>query len=97
MSSALDRHITTEPDNGYEAWCNEVWTILTAKYSGPTPEEVNLYWDRFFEPLTIELSTCGTRSSGGCDPDFAASVIAGRWREFKNKYKFLLDLIRGDK
>jgi hypothetical protein len=91
MQTSFDRHITTEPDYGYESWCDKVWEILTKNFESPTQEEVNIYWDKFFEPLTIKLSACGTLPSGGCDPEFAAEVINRRWRNFKQQYDFLLE------
>lgn len=90
----FDKMITTEPDNGYDKWCDEVWKIVTREYSDDiTAEDVNNYWDNFFEPLTLRLSVGGTLPSGGCNPDFAASAIRMRWRDLKTRFPFLLPIL----
>lgn len=89
----LDRYITTEPNNGYEKWCNEVWEIITKEYHIPG-WEVDDYWDKFFEPLTLKLSVSGTRPDGGVAPTFAALVIDRRWREFKTKWEYILPFLK---
>lgn len=96
MITAYDKQISTEPDYGYEKWCNGVWELVTKDDCAPTDQEVSDYWDKFFEPLTLRLSTCGTLPSGGCAPSFAALVIVRRWRHFKNQFPFLLPFIKNN-
>lgn len=95
-ASSLDKFLATPFDNGYDAWCDKVWEIVTKEYPSPTADEVNDYWDKFFEPLTLKLSTCGTQPSGGCAPYFAASVISRRWTRFKlnKEFNFLLPILK---
>lgn len=94
----MDKYLTTEPDNGYEKWCNEVWELVSkgneAKGFEIPQQDVDDYWDNFFEPLTLKLSVSGTRPSGGCTPDFAALVIMRRWHTFKQNFPFLLPVLK---
>lgn len=87
QSYALDRFLTTPFDNGYDKWCDKVWELITASKSAPTDDEISDYWDKFFEPLTLRLSVCGTLPSGGCRPQFAADIIVRRWQVVKRRVK----------
>lgn len=89
----LDRFLTTEPDNGYDKWIEEVWQLVSTQENCPTEEEVNDYWSKFFEPLTRKLSVSGTLPSGGCAPSFAALVICRRWRQLKREFPYLLEYL----
>lgn len=94
----LDKYLTTPFDNGYQLWCDTVWTLVgdieVTLIPPPTQDEINDYWDNFFEPLTIKLSTCGTLPSGGCAPSFAATVICSRWRILNSQFQFLLPILK---
>lgn len=90
---ALDRYLTTEPDNGYDSWIERVMeSIQTSEIS---EDDINEYWDKFFDPLFIKLSTSG---HDGAFPtvNFASASVYLAWKDINRRYPFLLPIIKNN-
>lgn len=80
---ALDKYLTTEPDNGFHAWLDDVWKhIPESEISG---DEYDKY-EEFFDDITYRMCI-GTRTlrkhSGFVNPEFFAMMLMRRFRIMK--------------
>lgn len=82
-AQALDRYLTTEPDNGYISWLDKIWELIPQ--STISADEYDKYED-FFDALAQKLSTAGR--DGFVDPEFAAKVIIRRFNSLKSWLAF---------
>lgn len=77
---ALDRYLTTEPDNGYQNWLEKVWdNIPESEISYDDYEK----YERFFDDLAEKLSCAGRY--GFPTVDFSKDVFMNRFRNIKRK------------
>lgn len=77
---ALDRYLTTEPDNGYQTWLEKVWDkIPESEISSDDYEK----YERFFDDLAEKLSNAGR--DGFPTVDFSKDVFMNRFRNIKRK------------
>lgn len=78
---ALDRYLTSEPDNEYIDAVEKIWNLIPEEeISG---DEYNKYED-FFSFWENSLSTSGTNKNGFPNIDFCAEVIKRRYRMLKS-------------
>ena len=77
--NALDRYLTTEPDNGFNEWCELVWDNISD--TEITANEVDRF-QQFFDDAHEELSTKGS-GDGFINPAFSADVIKRTFKVFK--------------
>lgn len=73
--AALDRFLTTEPDNGYMKWLEKVWDSIPESV---IPSEAYYKHEKFFEFWELKLSMAG----GGPYPriKFCADVLIRRYK-----------------
>ena len=76
---ALDRYLTTEPDNGYDNWLEKLWDEIPK--TEISDDEYQKY-ERYFDDVADKLSKCG---EGGELPDykFCAKIITLRFKDLK--------------
>ena len=90
---ALDKYLTTEPDNGYQNTLEKIWDkIPETEISADDYEK----YERFFDDLALKLSTAGTSDSGFPTIDFCSEVFISRFRKLKKhianiKYNLVLE------
>lgn len=77
---ALDRFLTTEPDNGYISFIEKIWAAISEdEISG---EEYDKYED-FFSYWENKLSMSGTNPNGFPSLSFCIDCIKMRYRRLK--------------
>lgn len=82
MISAYDKWLTTEPDNGFDHWTNEVWKLISEDEISSKDYEEN---EVFFDDGLLALSEIRTTSHRGnfVSPQFAALSIKLSFRILK--------------
>lgn len=80
---ALDRYLTTEPDNGYTSWLEDVWDRIPEDIISAEEYDKN---EKFFDDGAQKLALSG--KNGFVKAQFAADVIINRFRLFKNNPNF---------
>lgn len=77
---ALDRYLTTEPDNGYQNWLEKVWDKIP---ESEISSDDYIKYERFFDDLAIKLSNAGR--DGFPAVGFSSDVFLNRFRNIKRK------------